>query len=66
MKNRTLRIRYLTHAGIIAALYQVFHGQNVGLSQVSYVDVVADTGTVLGIIVVTKDRDFRSLTIGNL
>jgi hypothetical protein len=45
---------------------QRFYCQHVGLSQVGDVNVVADTGAIGGIVVLSKDRDVGTLASGDL
>ena len=49
-----------------AAVHQVIHSKNMCLSQVGHMDVVTNTGAVLGVVVVTKDGDELTLAIWHL
>ena len=45
---------------------QVFHGEDMSLCQIVYVNIVPDAGSVFCVIVISKDGYIVSLIIGNL
>ena len=47
----------------LAAAHQIIHGKNVCLCQVGHMDVVADAGAVLGVVIVDKNGDNVTLSI---
>ena len=50
----------------LAAVHQIIHRQNMRLCQIRHMDVVSNTGAVLGVVVIAKNRNVLALSVGNL
>lgn len=65
-EDRVALSRPQVEAARVGARAEVFQGSNVCRRDIRHVDIVADTGTVAGRVVVSKDHDFFAASHGHL